>query len=66
LSAITPIPAIRRTAQNKRAGDVALGRAAVEKNKMPDTAIVALTTAIPPPCGVGILCDERVLGFARA
>jgi hypothetical protein len=33
---------------------------------MPDTAIVALTTAIPPPCGVGILCDERALGFARA
>jgi len=28
--------------------------------------IVAATTPIPPPCGVGILCEERALGFARA
>ena len=28
--------------------------------------IVAAITAIPPPCGVGALCDERGLGRANA
>jgi hypothetical protein len=30
------------------------------------TTIVVAMTAMPPPCGVGILCDEQVLGRARA
>jgi hypothetical protein len=28
--------------------------------------MVAAMTAIPPPCGVGDLCDERAFGFASA
>jgi hypothetical protein len=39
----------------------------LEKNKTPpDTIMVAPITAIPPPCGVGTLCDERAFGFATA
>ena len=28
--------------------------------------IVAVMTAMPPPCGVGMVCDERALGLAIA
>jgi hypothetical protein len=31
-----------------------------------NTTIVAAITAMPPPCGVGVLCDERALGLATA
>ena len=27
---------------------------------------VAATTAMPPPCGVGVRCDERAFGLASA
>ena len=27
---------------------------------------VALITARPPPCGVGVLCEERAFGLANA
>ena len=30
------------------------------------TAIVAAMTAMPPPCGVDLRCDERALGWASA
>ena len=47
-------------------GDM-LALAALEKNRAPpDTRMVAQTTAMPPPCGVGTLCDERAFGFATA
>jgi O-antigen ligase len=67
LSAITPMAAIRRTAQNRAASEKPLARVAVAKNNtLPDTAMLAPTTAIPPPCGVGTLCDERAFGFGTA
>jgi hypothetical protein len=44
-----------------------LAYAVLEKYKTPpDTRMVAPTTAMPPPCGVGNLCDERAFGFATA
>ena len=29
-------------------------------------AMVAAMTAMPPPCGVGVRCDDRAFGFASA
>ena len=32
----------------------------------PTAPIVAAMTAMPPPCGVGVRCDERAFGLASA
>jgi hypothetical protein len=67
LSAITPTAAIRITAENSTMSDNAFAlSAARENNAAPDTMRVAATTAMPPPCGVGSLCDERAFGSATA
>jgi hypothetical protein len=58
--------AIRSTAAEITTSDdrFTLGR---EKNKAPpDTTMAAPITAIPPPCGVGSLCEERAFGSAMA
>src|ERR1700733_284513 len=62
-----PTPAIRMTAANKVTSWIVLVPSFAHKNRTAAlTAIVAATTAIPPPCGVGILCEERAFGRARA
>ena len=58
-----PTPAIRMTAANNVVSGTVPAAPAAQTNKAPPlTAIVAAMTAMPPPCGVGILCDERALG----
>ena len=38
----------------------------VNTNTPAATTIVAATTAMPPPCGVGAWCEERAFGSASA
>ena len=38
-----------------------------DKERAPAAAMmVAAITAMPPPCGVGTVCEERALGLASA
>src|SRR5262249_46808348 len=67
LSATAPTAVIRITAENSTMRDKAFGLAgAGGKKTAPHTTTGAATTAMPPPCGVGSLCDEREFGSATA
>jgi len=67
LSAMTPTAAIRSTAAKMTTSGQALPLTFPRKNKTPpEMKSVAPITAMPPPCGVGILWDERAFGFASA
>ena len=49
--------------KTQRLADLDAGKKAPRRRA---TITVAKMTAMPPPCGVGILCDERAFGFASA
>ena len=55
------------TAANTGNSGAAAEAAEADRHKAPQAAtMVAATTAMPPPCGVGTVCDERAFGLASA
>src|SRR5262249_23728322 len=67
MSSAAPTAAITITATRRGNNDAAAEAADADKERAPPAAMmVAAITAMPPPCGVGTVCDERALGLASA
>src|SRR5665811_726481 len=66
MSSIAPTRAMKTVAANTSQRACPPRPGTPNRTHATTTPTVAAITAIPPPCGVGVLCDERTLGCASA